>query len=71
MCVCMTYFHFYSIPVQGQVERLIDEATIDENLAQLYVGRLAFIFCLCHSFVHFPGFSYIHNYEYAGWQPWL
>lgn len=28
------------LSVQGQVQRLIDEATIDENLAQLYVGEL-------------------------------
>jgi hypothetical protein len=27
------------LPVQGQVERLVEEATIDENLAQLYVGE--------------------------------
>jgi len=27
------------LSVQGQVQRLIDEATLDENLAQLYVGK--------------------------------
>lgn len=42
------------LSVQGQVQRLIDEATMDENLAQLYVGEKSdetVLLLLLHHFV--------------------
>lgn len=48
------------LSVAGQVQRLIDEATAVENLAQLYIGKILFVFIFLNCF-----------HVLIGWQPWL
>lgn len=64
------------LSVQGQVQRLIDEATAPENLVQMYIGKFCFIIFIvcvvfmpavtCNLILHAPLFCI-----FTGWQPWV
>lgn len=54
------------LSVVGQVQRLIVEATCEENLAQMYIGK--FHHKYSYEVISISITLYIH---FIGWQPWL